>query len=100
MRDKIILRAIGLLAGLAGGIISRWIPGSGEPIPKVVAANEFLVIDKQSNGYAVLGIDNGEPRLRFFGGDHKMKGSLGIEGGEPKLSLLREDGSAVCGLGE
>jgi hypothetical protein len=94
--EKFIVGIIALFAGLIGGVSSRWVlPASGEKVQQVIAANEFLVVDKNSNGYAILGIDKGEPRLKFYGVDDKVRAYFGIEGDEPKLSLSRKDGSST-----
>jgi hypothetical protein len=93
--EKLIIGTIALFAGLVGGVLSRWIlPKTTETVQQV-AAKEFLVIDKKSNGYAILGIDNGEPKLKFYGTDNKVRGYLGIQGDEPRLSLDRKDGSSA-----
>lgn len=95
-RERVFIWTIALLIGLAGGVASRWIPSLWfAKVQQIVAANEFLVTDKNSSRYAVLGIEDGEPALKFYGPDKKLRGYLGFEGDEPRLELERSNGSSA-----
>ncbi len=94
MREKLFVWIVALFVGGLGGLLSSWMPSSKQSeIKSIVSANEFLCIDKNSGGYAILGIKDGQPRLTFYGVDNVVKGFVGLEQGEPALSFKRQDGS-------
>jgi hypothetical protein len=84
--------------GKVAACISQFEVG-GEPQADVLTGREFRLVDDQGVTRAVLGMEKGNPMLRFLGEQGEFRASLGLQEYGPSLFFARDNGRPGTSIG-
>jgi len=99
-KQFLLTLSVAVISGVLGGALSVWflmpqsVLAQGE-VPKVIKAQQFLVVDQDGNVRANLGASERETHLSLLDEKNQTRVLLSVHEGNPALILLHNDASTL-----